>query len=65
VAETFKLSDELDPGQCAALLGISRPYFVDELSKRPGFPKPSTNLSRKTRRWRYADILKVKKEGVR
>ena len=60
----FKLSDELNSRQCAELLGISRPYFVNELSKKPGFPKPSTNLSQKTRRWRYADILKVKKEGV-
>lgn len=60
----FKLSDELDPGQAAALLGVSRRYYVDELSKRPGFPKPSTNLSQKTRRWRYADLLKVKKGAV-
>ena len=60
----FKLSDELDPGQAAALLGVSRRYFVDELSKRQGFPKPSTNLSNKTRKWRYADLLKVKKGAV-
>lgn len=60
----FKLSDELDAGQAAALLGVSRRYYVDELSKRPGFPKPSTNLSQKTRRWRYADLLKVKKGDV-
>jgi hypothetical protein len=51
---------ELDAGQAAALLGVSRRYYVDELSKRQGFPKPSTNLSQKTRRWRYADLLKVK-----
>lgn len=60
----IKPSDELDAGQASTLLGISRRYFVDELSKKPGFPKPSTNLSNKTRRWRYADLLKVKKEGV-
>lgn len=61
----FKLSDELDAGQAAELLGISRRYYVDELSKRQGFPKPSTNLSQKTRRWRYADLLKVKKGAMR
>jgi len=54
------MGDELDPGQAAELLGVSRRYFVDELSKKPGFPKPSTNLSNKTRRWRYADLLRVK-----
>lgn len=51
---------ELDAGQAAELLGVSRRYFVDELSKRAGFPKPSTSISNKTRRWRYADLLKVK-----
>ena len=65
MAEAFKLSDELDAGQASTLLGVSRRYYVDELSKRQGFPKPSTNLSQKTRRWRYADLLKVKKGGVR
>lgn len=60
----FKLSDELDAGQAATLLGVTRRYYVDELSKRQGFPKPSTNLSQKTRRWRYADLLKVKKGAV-
>lgn len=64
MADAFKLSDELDAGQAAALLGVSRRYYVDELSKRQGFPKPSTNLSQKTRRWRYADLLKVKKGAV-
>lgn len=65
MADTFKLSDELDAIQAAGVLGISRRYFVDELSKKPGFPKPSTDLSQKTRKWRYADILKVKKGSLR
>ena len=64
MADAFKLSDELDAGQAAALLGVGRRHFVDRLSKRPGFPKPSTNTSQKTRKWRYADLLKVKKGGV-
>lgn len=65
MADTFKLSDELDAIQAAHVLGIGRRYFVDELSKKPGFPKPSTDLSQKTRKWRYADILKVKKGSLR
>ena len=60
----YRPSDELDPGQAASLLGVGRRYFVDELSKKPGFPKPSTNLSNKTRKWRYADLLKVKQRGL-
>lgn len=59
-APLYRMGDELDPGQAAELLGVSRRYFVDELSKKPGFPKPSTNLSNKTRKWRYADLLRVK-----
>ena len=39
----IKPSDELDAGQASSLLGISRRYFVDELSKKPGFPKPESN----------------------
>lgn len=61
----YKLSDELDAGQAASVLSVSRRYYVDELSKKPGFPKPTTNVSNKTRKWRYADILKVKKGGLR
>lgn len=53
-------SDELDADQAAQLLGVGRRYFVDELSKRVDFPKPSTNLSNKTRKWRYNDLIKVK-----
>lgn len=56
---------ELDAGQAADLLGVSRRYFVDELSKQAGFPKPSTSISNKTRRWRYADLLKVKTQSLR
>lgn len=56
---------ELDAGQAAALMGVSRRHFVDRLSKHPSFPKPSTNVSNKTRLWRYADLLKVKTQSLR
>lgn len=58
-------SDELGPAQASELLGVGRRYFVDELSKKQGFPKPTTNLSNKTRKWRYADLLRVKRGGLR
>jgi predicted DNA-binding transcriptional regulator AlpA len=55
---------EIDSAMAAQILGISRQHFVDRISKRADFPKPVTLISRKTVRWRYADVLRFK-EGKR
>jgi predicted DNA-binding transcriptional regulator AlpA len=35
----------------AKMLGLDRAYVTDRLTKRPDFPRPALDLSRKTRRW--------------
>lgn len=49
--------DLLDPTDIAELLGLTRAYVVAELTKRPDFPSPTIDLSRKVRRWARADVL--------
>jgi predicted DNA-binding transcriptional regulator AlpA len=51
------MSALIDTGQIAERLGISREYVTDKLTKRPGFPPPRVNLSRKLRRWSEADVM--------
>lgn len=51
------MSNEIDAGQAAQLLGVSRQHFTDRISKRPDFPKPVVNFSPRSRRWRYGDVL--------
>jgi predicted DNA-binding transcriptional regulator AlpA len=51
---------EIDAGQFAQLLGVTRKYLNDRLKKRPDFPKPCSAWSRKSVRWRYADALRFK-----
>lgn len=46
----------IDTADIAAMLGVGREYCTDRVVKRPDFPKPCLNLSRKTRRWRRADV---------
>ena len=42
----------------AQYLGLSREWVTDNVTKRPDFPKPVINLSRKTRKWSWADVAK-------
>jgi predicted DNA-binding transcriptional regulator AlpA len=51
------MSNEIDAGQVAELLGVSRQHFTDRISKRADFPKPVVNFSPRSRRWRHADVL--------
>lgn len=51
---------ELDAAQCAQVLGISRKTWVDKVSKRPDAPRPSTNWSRKARKWPRDAVLMFK-----
>lgn len=48
--------ETLDTAQIAELLKVTRPHVTDRLTKRPDFPRPVVNLSRKLRRWRRADV---------
>lgn len=51
---------EIDAGQFAQLLGVTRKYFNDRVKKRPDCPKPVSKWSRKSVRWRYADAVAFK-----
>ena len=41
----------VNTAQIAALLGLSREYVTDNVTKRPDFPRPVLNLSRRVRGW--------------
>jgi predicted DNA-binding transcriptional regulator AlpA len=51
------MSALIDTGQIAERLGLNREYVTDKLTKRPDFPRPVVNLSRKLRRWSEADVM--------
>lgn len=46
----------IDTGQIAAMLEVTREYVTDRLTKRPDFPRPKVNLSRRLRRWEEAEV---------
>lgn len=50
------MSALLDTAQIATMLGLTREYVTDRLTKRPDFPKPRFALTRKTKRWAESDI---------
>ena len=45
------MADLIDTGQIADILGVTREHVTDKLTKRPDFPAPAVNVSRKLRRW--------------
>lgn len=47
----------VDTAGIAAMLGVTREHVTDRLSKRPDFPRPVVNLSRRTRRWAERDVV--------
>lgn len=47
----------IDTGEIAALLGLCRSHVTNRLVKRPDFPPPVINLSRRTRRWLESDVI--------
>lgn len=61
--ETLHPDAELGTKEIAEWWGMSRRYLTNELTKRSDFPKPSTNISQKTRRWLVRDLLKFKRGG--
>ena len=52
------VTDTLDTQQIAELLHLKRRYVTDEVTKRPGFPEPVINVSRKIRRWDRESVLR-------
>ena len=50
------MSALIDTGEIARILGVTREYVTDKLSKQPGFPKPRVNVNRRLRRWAEADV---------
>ncbi len=46
----------IDTGTIAEMLGVSRPYVTNRLTKLPDFPKPRIDLSQRLRRWAEADV---------
>lgn len=50
------MSALIDTGTIAKILGVSREYVTDKLTKRPDFPKPRVNASQRLRRWSEAEV---------
>lgn len=46
----------IDTAGIAQMLGRTRPYVTDRLTKQPGFPSPVINRSRRLRRWLVRDV---------
>lgn len=42
----------------STLLGVCHRHCVDRIIKRPDFPRPTINISRRIKRWSRTDILK-------
>jgi hypothetical protein len=52
------MSALIDTGDIAEILGVRRDYVTDKLTKRPDFPAPAVNLSRRLRRWKLPDVMR-------
>lgn len=50
------MSALIDTGQIAELLGVTRQHVTNRLTKRPDFPAPVLNRSRRLRKWKEADV---------
>lgn len=46
----------LDTAAIAAMLGVTREHVTDRITKRPDFPKPFINVSRRLRYWRQSEV---------
>lgn len=51
-------TDLLSTADIAGILGVSRQYVTDHLTKTPTFPLPTVNLSQVMRRWSRGDVMK-------
>jgi predicted DNA-binding transcriptional regulator AlpA len=50
------MNETIDTARIAEILGITREHATDKVTKRPDFPKPVINASRKMRRWDEAAV---------
>lgn len=48
----------IDSAEIAKILGVTRDYVTQNITKRPSFPKPVINKSQLMRRWDKAEVLK-------
>lgn len=51
------MSQTIDTARIAEILGYTRRHVSERLVKRPDFPKPKIDISRKCRRWAEEDVL--------
>lgn len=51
-------NDLIDTAGIAALLGVTRAYATDRITKRADFPAPVIDVSERTRRWNRDDVLR-------
>ncbi|MEB5967355.1 MULTISPECIES: helix-turn-helix transcriptional regulator [Comamonas] len=55
----------LDTAGIAAILGVTRVHVTDRITKRPDFPKPFINVSRRLRYWRQSDVQAWMQKGTK
>lgn len=48
---------KIDTAGIAQLLGYSRTYVTDKVTKRPDFPKPVIALNQKHKFWNESDVI--------
>lgn len=53
----------VDTQDIAQFLGVTRQWVTDSITKRPDFPKPVINISRKTRKWSLDEVFKWSQKG--
>lgn len=54
----------LDTAGIAAILGVTREHVTDRITKRPDFPKPFINVSRRLRYWRQSEVQAWMQKGT-
>lgn len=55
----------LDTAAIAAMLGVTREHVTDRITKRPDFPKPFINVSRRLRYWRQSEVQAWMQKGTK
>lgn len=55
-ADMLTAAELLDTADIARMLGLSREYVTDKLTKRQDFPRPALDMSRRLRRWKREDV---------
>lgn len=51
------MNDTIDTAGIAEILGCSRKHVTDRVTKRPDFPVPYIEVSRKNKRWLLAEVM--------